>query len=171
MFTEEIRPAFVELMQSELIAKKDKSWVLPLFKKHFIVSSEKEFERAYIPVFRRVFEYWKEVMERPRSRPTEQKRAKVFERLNEGYTEQDIKDAIDGCSYSDFHMGDNDQGKRYNCITLICRSGEYLEKFLGYKEEVEEIENNKPTSHAEDSDSWADALNAARNKKHRGDFE
>lgn len=171
MFPEEIRPSFIELKNSGLVAKKGKSWGLPNFGKHFSVSDEKEFERAYIQIFRRVFDHWKEVMERPRARPTDEKRAKVYDRLSEGYTEQDILDAIDGCSYSDFHMGENDQGKRYNCITLICRNGENLERFLGYKEEVEEIEKNKPTGSHNEVENWAEKLEAARNRKNRGDFE
>lgn len=38
-------------------------------------------------------------------------------------------DAVLGCSLSDWHMGQNPQGKRYNDIELIFRNAQNIERF------------------------------------------
>ena len=40
--------------------------------------------------------------------------------------------AIDGCAVSDFHMGRNKRGRRYDSLDLIFRSHDNVERFLGY---------------------------------------
>jgi uncharacterized phage protein (TIGR02220 family) len=81
----------------------------------------------------KIFEYWLQVMNKNQSTKfTKGRMAKIRARLNEGYTVDQIKAAIDGCSKSDYHMGKNDSGKRYDCLTLICRSADKLEQFIGY---------------------------------------
>jgi hypothetical protein len=42
------------------------------------------------------------------------------------------KDAITGCTHSDFHMGRNASQKVYNEIELILRDAEHVERFLGF---------------------------------------
>lgn len=78
----------------------------------------------------RIFEYWKKRMGKTRSIFGSGRREKVRARLREGRTEAEIKQAIDACSASEFHMGENDRNQQYNDLTLICRSAEQLEKFL-----------------------------------------
>lgn len=38
--------------------------------------------------------------------------------------------AIDGCAKSDFHMGRNKLGRRYDDLELIFRDQAHIEKFL-----------------------------------------
>ena len=78
----------------------------------------------------RIFDYWRHVMKRPAARLTPDRKRKVASRLEEGYSETDIKAAILGCSKSEFHMGKNDRGMEYNTLELICRNGEKLERFM-----------------------------------------
>jgi hypothetical protein len=40
-------------------------------------------------------------------------------------------DAITGCSFSDWHMGQNPQGKKYNDVELIFRNAQNIERFAG----------------------------------------
>lgn len=47
------------------------------------------------------------------------------------YGLQTCIDAVIGCSYSDWHMGQNPQGKKYNDIELIFRNAQNIEKFAG----------------------------------------
>ncbi len=81
-----------------------------------------------------VFDHWKEVMN---------KRAdcrlikgddywKVIEaRLKEGFTVRDLKQAINGCARSAFHMGlEEGKPKKFNCLTLICRNKAKVEQFI-----------------------------------------
>ena len=76
-----------------------------------------------------IFQYWQSVMQKQNSRLTPNRRAKIKSRL-EHFTEDQIRDAISGCSKSEFHMGKNDNKAEYNSIELICRNDEKLEFFL-----------------------------------------
>ena len=92
---------------------------------------------AFAPVDSGIFEYWKAVMGKDNSvKPTAGRMSKIKARLKDGYTEEQIKSAIDGCKSSDYHMGKNDSGKVYDCLTLICRSAEKLDTFIGYTKTV-----------------------------------
>jgi len=77
-----------------------------------------------------VFNYWCSVFNKTASSKLTPKRKKaITDRLKEGYTLEEIKLSIDGCSQSEYHMGKNDTGAIYNDLELICRSGEKVEQF------------------------------------------
>lgn len=79
-----------------------------------------------------VFNYWKQVMKKSnQSKLTPERSRKIQARLKEGYTVEQIKMAIFGCSVTPHNMGQNDNGKRYDQIELICRTGSNVERFAG----------------------------------------
>ena len=79
---------------------------------------------------RTVFAHWQKVMGHPRA-VLDAKRQRLIEaRLKDGYTVEDLCNAITGCSLSPYHMGQNEQGTRYDGIDLICRDGGKVDKFL-----------------------------------------
>lgn len=96
-----------------------------------------------------VFNYWKEVMNKPRARMNAKRKKAIQDRIKEGYEWDDFKAAIDGCKNSSFHMGQNGRSKAYNDIELICRDGVKLEQFSEYISDQESL-YNKLTD-----DSWA----------------
>ena len=53
--------------------------------------------------------------------------------MKEGYTVDQIKMAIDGCSITPHNNGTDPRGNGqiYDCLELICRSGENIERFVG----------------------------------------
>jgi len=53
----------------------------------------------------------------------------VTARLAEGYEVETLKMAIAGCARSEYRIGKNDRGTRYDDLELICREGEKLEQF------------------------------------------
>lgn len=79
-----------------------------------------------------LFRYWCEVMGKNLSvcKLTPKRDKAIKARLKEGYTPEQIKQAIDGCRSDPFSMGQNDRQKPFNDIELICRTGEKLESFL-----------------------------------------
>ncbi|WVH05535.1 hypothetical protein KKJFFJLC_00042 [Vibrio phage vB_VpaS_PGB] len=79
-----------------------------------------------------IFKYWCEAMRKnPNSTKLTPKRDKAIKaRLKDGYTVDQIKQAIDGCRNDPFSMGKNDRQKPFNDIELICRTGEKLESFM-----------------------------------------
>jgi len=104
---------------------------------------------------RAVFLYWVAKMgKNPKTtRFTPGRRKKVLARLREGYSEDRIRTAIDGCASSDFHMarGYNRDGskrtRRYTDLTLICRNGEKLEWFEEMASDAEQQEEEGPQVH------------------------
>lgn len=80
-----------------------------------------------------VFRYWQNVMNYGKLHFTTIRKKFVMERLHEGYTKDDIMDAIEGCSMSPFHMGKNEQNRPFNDLELICRSAEKMENFIKLK--------------------------------------
>lgn len=79
-----------------------------------------------------VFEYWKEVMNKPRAKFIGKRKRKVEMRLEEKYTVDDLKRAIDGCASCKHNQGANENQKAYNDLELICRNESKLEMFMGY---------------------------------------
>lgn len=82
-----------------------------------------------------IFTHWKTVLGYKRAR-MDQKRLKVIrDRIKDGYSLEDLTDAINGCFLSPFHQGDNDRGTRYDDIELICRNASNVDKFIAIYEE------------------------------------
>jgi hypothetical protein len=57
------------------------------------------------------------------------KRKTKIARAIKDYDVQTCLDAISGCALSDWHMGDNPRGKKYDDIELILRDSLHIEKF------------------------------------------
>jgi hypothetical protein len=64
-----------------------------------------------------------------RTKLTPERDRRIRGRLRDGYSLADIKLAIANVARSGFHSGENDNGKVYNDLTLICRSGSQLEQY------------------------------------------
>ena len=61
------------------------------------------------------------------------KRSKLIaDALKLGYTADDLRNAITGCTLSAYHMGDNETGARYDGLDLIIRSAGKIDQFIGY---------------------------------------
>jgi hypothetical protein len=76
-----------------------------------------------------VFTYWARIMSK-RNPKLDAKRRKTIGFALKNYSLQQLKQAIDGCAKSSYHMGNNDQRKRYDGIDLIFRDAEHIEKFI-----------------------------------------
>lgn len=80
-----------------------------------------------------VFEHWKKVMNKRGTVILDSKRKSAIRaRLADGYTQDMLCKAVDGCSQSDYHMArDGKNTTRYNDIEFICRNAPNVEKFMG----------------------------------------
>lgn len=78
-----------------------------------------------------IFDYWCHVMGKTGNvKFTPERKRLIIARLKDGYTVEHIKQAIDGCSRSDYHMARDGKNKTiYDDLTLICRNGSNIEKF------------------------------------------
>ena len=99
-------------------------------------------------IINEIYNYWFSVMNKDgKTKFTAKRKSKIKARLKEGYTEQQIKQAIDGCANSPYHMGQNDNKTIYNDIELICRSGEKVEQFgQRLEESTKQTEYSKKTA-------------------------
>lgn len=80
-----------------------------------------------------VFDYWCYRMNKGSKTKFSAKRKRLVDaRLKEGRSVEDIRQAIDGCASSPFHMGlgPKSDGTVYNDLELICRNNEKLEQFM-----------------------------------------
>lgn len=78
-------------------------------------------------IARRVFAHWQAACNHPTARFTNDRRSKVEARLREGYTEQQLLAAVDGAARAPFT---NEQGKTFDDLELICRTGSKVEGFM-----------------------------------------
>jgi hypothetical protein len=78
-----------------------------------------------------VFNYWIEVHKKKRAKLDHSRRRNIGSAIHI-YGLQTCKDAILGCSYSEWHMGRNKSNKKYNDIELILRDVEHVERFLEF---------------------------------------
>lgn len=88
---------------------------------------------------KQIFDHWRAVMKKNSPKLSQDRKSKIKARLDEGFSIDQIKQAVSGCVLSDWHMGRNEktEGKKYNDITLICRSAKYLENFIELAEDYD----------------------------------
>lgn len=99
-----------------------------------------------------IFSYWKEVMKKTNQAKLTKERDKLIKaRLDEGYTVDQIKMAIYGCSVTPHNMGQNENGKRYDGIELICRSGSHVERFANNAQSSQPAQVGKAAQQTIDS--------------------
>lgn len=83
---------------------------------------------------RTVFEFWRKVMrKRPGELPTKldaKRRGRIEARLRDGYTVEQLCQAVTGCSLTPHNMGFNDRGTPYNDLELICRDAPHVDRFM-----------------------------------------
>lgn len=92
-----------------------------------------------------MFQHWQTIFNKPRARLDDTRRKALKARLRDGYTVEDLCDAISGCRLSPFHMGENDRREKYTDIALICRDAAHVDKFIElYERKKARAEANTP---------------------------
>ena len=77
-----------------------------------------------------IFGFWRETLNHPHAKIGDKRRKLICARLKDGYTVDDLKDAVSGCSLSPFHMGDNDRRQIYDGVELIFRDAGKIDGFI-----------------------------------------
>lgn len=77
----------------------------------------------------RVFDCWREVHGHPRAKFDDKRKRLVRARLKDGYTADELIEAIHGCKRSPFHQGDNKDGTVHDRFDLILRNADQIDKF------------------------------------------
>ncbi len=79
-----------------------------------------------------VFEHWKLRMNHPRARIDKKRNSVILAALKMGYSVEELKEAINGCARSEWHMGQNDRRMIYDDIELILRDAKHIDSFMKY---------------------------------------
>lgn len=89
-----------------------------------------------------VFDYWISVCKpTARRKPVlDEKRRIAIGAAIHDYGIEQCKNAIQGCTMSDFHMGRNKANKRYDDVELILRDSQHIEQFLELFEKTEAVD-------------------------------
>jgi hypothetical protein len=77
-----------------------------------------------------VFEHWAKVMNHSRAKLDKRRQVKIKQALDMGYTVDELKQAVDGCSLTPFNMSQNDRHERYDALDLILRDAEHIDRFM-----------------------------------------
>lgn len=77
-----------------------------------------------------IFEFWKKTMGHEKAILDKTRISKIKTALKWGYTPQQLKNAILGCSGDEWHMGKNPNKKRYDKLSLIFRSSDKIDGFI-----------------------------------------
>lgn len=102
---------------------------------------------------RQVFDYHVSIFNTgrgPKAKLTDDRRRKIRARLKEGFTVDQLKDAILGCSKSNFHVSGG-----YTGLVTILKSAESVERHI---ERLSGVGGNKPTGPAQpmEPDEWTE---------------
>ena len=79
-----------------------------------------------------IFDFWISSTGHVRAKLDPNRIKQISGALKLGYTVEDIKSAITGCTLSAYHMGENESGCRYDSLALILRDAGKIDQFIGY---------------------------------------
>lgn len=97
-----------------------------------------------------IFEAWKETTKHPRAVLDKARRKKIEDRLKD-YTREELIVAVRGVARSAFHMGENEDRKKYDDITLVLRDSAHVEQFANL-----ELQARRRAENLGGKDTWMD---------------
>ena len=81
-------------------------------------------------IARRVFDAWKATTNHPRSHLDAKRLKLICDRLNDGYSEQDLKLAALGISVCPWNQGQNPDHRIYDSVELCYRNADKVDYFI-----------------------------------------
>jgi hypothetical protein len=78
----------------------------------------------------RLFEHWKKMTHHEHAKLDFKRERVIKAALKQGYSIEDLCQAVEGCCKTPFNMGHNDQGQRYDGLQLILRDAEHIDRFI-----------------------------------------
>ncbi len=102
------------------------------------IQEVEEFEKDQPPAtnlelvdIKRVFEFWKKVMKHPQSKLDAKRKKRICARLREGFTPENLRDALLGALKDDFLMGKDKYAKRkFDGIETLLRDAAQVERLI-----------------------------------------
>ena len=94
-------------------------------------------------LIREVFCFWQETLKHPQAKLDEKRKKHIRAALKTGYTVNDLKTAILGCSLTPFNMGDNERGQKYDGLHVILKDADQIDRFIHNAVHRGEIHDNQ----------------------------
>lgn len=105
---------------------------LRLFELPEVVTPRKTTSSVPISEIEEVFNHWVLTFRSSGRGPipvlSDKRKSKIAKAIKD-YGVKTCTDAISGCALSDWHMGENPRGKKYDDIELILRDSAHIERF------------------------------------------
>lgn len=92
--------------------------------------SQEEGGQSQESIAKKIFDYWKKVMNSPNAIYDSQRNRQIQNALSIGFSPQQLCQAIKGCSVTPFNMGENDRGVKYNGLEVILKNAEQIERLI-----------------------------------------
>lgn len=93
-------------------------------------SKTKPNENYKTPVVASIFAHWQTMLNHPRAKLDANRRRCIVNALKFGFSEAELKKAIDGLSKTPHNMGQNDRGEIYDGLHIVFRNSEQIERFM-----------------------------------------
>lgn len=94
----------------------------------YVIDKTRRDESKYI---RQVFDFWREAMAHPNSVLDSKRIARIRARLREGFTVEQLCQAISNAKLDDWLMGKNDRNRVYDGLETLLREAAQVERLLG----------------------------------------
>lgn len=92
--------------------------------------SDNDPKRSLVEQARRVFGFWCEHMKHQKAALDTKRERAIAARLKDGYSAEDLIQAVKGCKLTPHNMGKNDRNQVYDDIELICRDASHVDRFI-----------------------------------------
>ncbi len=99
----------------------NKTIVAPEARRHSVFESEFVFK---------IFEHWQNKMGHPHAKLDPKRKVLIKNALSWGYSVDQICEAITGCSLTPHNRGENNQGQRYDGLSLILKNSDQIDRFI-----------------------------------------
>lgn len=106
-----------------------------------------------------IFDHWRQTMEHDKARLDDKRRKLIRNALSLGYSVADLQQAITGYSLSPFHMGMNDNGRRYDGLDLILRNAEKIDAGIEFYRNPPKLKGKQARIEAINDQAMQDFLN------------
>jgi len=128
----------------------------PITKNHKPRTIDKSNVKLQATLTSDIFEFWQLTMDHPRSKLDNKRKNLINNALKLGYSVDELKTAIDGCSKTPHNMGQNDRGETYDGLHIILKDADNVDRFIRNS-------NSPPISNKSSTSAINQSSNAAMN--------
>ncbi len=94
-----------------------------------------------------IFEYWKTTMNHTAAKLDAKREKAIGDALKIGYSVDQLKAAVMGCSVTPFNCGENDRNTRFDGLGIIFKNADQIDRFI--QNAVQPIQPKRNTAQAE----------------------